>query len=533
MSPLPFHQRTRSPRATSKAFKFLLLISIFSFGLFIHTHLHLTVNDYDYFHQLGAIPMNDVGHRLEAKLQTNTHGRHPIKDDKKKHNREHKFEDREHSSVLPKPVGWKEPVDADGFALNRDDKDYSPEKTDEEGETEEDKDTEAEEAAIIKLYGPFPHYSGMLWEGKEGKNKDTWNHQCQKFLTRTEGRERERKLGVAGLFNTGTNLLSTLLNKNCQLHDAHDEGYNRHLGGGMLWQVPWGKHNPPSFRGEHYAKSAKDVDVETVMPVVMIKDPLTWLNSMCRHPYSLHSRALDGGGRNSKEGGGGCPKLLIPQDEKRNIGMRKGTMIEGTQDWEIAAKNLDEKWGRNRIIEEGEEDDGEDPLLYTAMVGYQSRNKTQYSSLLGVWNTWNRQWYDIGGYDPLKFHNKGDDPKTEDAGTPRLMIRFEDLLFRQVPVVTDICSCVGGKMKPGPFKYVDGSAKGVTGAHRNSDGRAEALKRYGSERERVKNMTPEDLKYFDEHADPKLMGAFHYAKGITEEGEDGHAGWNFEGEEDR
>jgi len=53
----------------------------------------------------------------------------------------------------------------------------------------------------------------------------------------------ERMLGPAGMFNSGTNLLTHLLKRNCEIPErrqaagpnASKESY------GMRWQVPWGK----------------------------------------------------------------------------------------------------------------------------------------------------------------------------------------------------------------------------------------------------------------------------------------------------
>ena len=38
------------------------------------------------------------------------------------------------------------------------------------------------------------------------------------------------------------------------------------------------KHNPAEWRPE---------GLDTVLPVVLIKDSLTWMHSMCRHKYKL------------------------------------------------------------------------------------------------------------------------------------------------------------------------------------------------------------------------------------------------------
>eukprot|EP00592_Proboscia_alata_P026518 CAMPEP_0194439718 /NCGR_PEP_ID=MMETSP0176-20130528/112192_1 /TAXON_ID=216777 /ORGANISM="Proboscia alata, Strain PI-D3" /LENGTH=65 /DNA_ID=CAMNT_0039263233 /DNA_START=8 /DNA_END=201 /DNA_ORIENTATION=- len=53
-------------------------------------------------------------------------------------------------------------------------------------------------------------------------------------------------------------------------------------GKGMLWQVPWGKHSPVWYRTRHAAPTGKNVNQTAVLPVVMIKDPLGWMGSMCR-----------------------------------------------------------------------------------------------------------------------------------------------------------------------------------------------------------------------------------------------------------
>ena len=50
----------------------------------------------------------------------------------------------------------------------------------------------------------------------------------------------------------------------------------------FLLQVPWGKHNPVDWRGQHAAQGLEGVDVDGVLPVVVVKDPFTWMRSMCR-----------------------------------------------------------------------------------------------------------------------------------------------------------------------------------------------------------------------------------------------------------
>ena len=58
---------------------------------------------------------------------------------------------------------------------------------------------------------------------------------------RTQQKPHMRRWAPAGMFNTGTNTLLDLMHMNCQFPDRT----GRH----GFWQVPWGKHNPLSWRG--------------------------------------------------------------------------------------------------------------------------------------------------------------------------------------------------------------------------------------------------------------------------------------------
>ena len=79
---------------------------------------------------------------------------------------------------------------------------------------------------IVKIVGPHPVVGGL----------DT----CQAYRDTVPAVE--RMLGAAGMFNTGTNLVTHLLKRNCVIPErfakngpeASKEAY------GMRWQVPWG-----------------------------------------------------------------------------------------------------------------------------------------------------------------------------------------------------------------------------------------------------------------------------------------------------
>ena len=229
----------------------------------------------------------------------------------------------------------------------------------------------------------------------------------------------------------------------------------------ILGQVPWGKHNPSNYRLIHYAKHSAGIVGENVFPVVVIKYPFTWMHSICRHWYALNF---------SHEN---CPTLLF---EKRG---ETFNMTEFNGDEEMLMSEL-----KNQRHNQ-------------ASIGF-PKNRSKYDDMLDFWNTWYSDYIN----EPF----------------PKIVIRFEDLLFRQEEIISSICACADGKMSK-QFKYVDKSAKSG-GAHGGSHGRDEALARYGSEKLRNENFSELDKAYIDRFADKKLMDMFHYGNSKGD-----HDGW--------
>lgn len=89
-----------------------------------------------------------------------------------------------------------------------------------------------------------------------------------------------RQVAPAGMFNTGTNLLQQLLRENCEVSGRKQETL-------VGWQVNWGKHQSPRFRHANYV-NARIRNNSNIFPVVMVRDPWTWLQSMCKVRYSAH-----------------------------------------------------------------------------------------------------------------------------------------------------------------------------------------------------------------------------------------------------
>ena len=90
----------------------------------------------------------------------------------------------------------------------------------------------------------------------------TFNATCAAFQSKVPNQS-ARNMGVAGLFNTGTNLLETLLIKNCELDPAFTKRMKR-----AHAKVPWGKHNPVAVRGTHTSPQAQGIAHDLVLPIV-------------------------------------------------------------------------------------------------------------------------------------------------------------------------------------------------------------------------------------------------------------------------
>lgn len=206
-----------------------------------------------------------------------------------------------------------------------------------------------------------------------------------------------RRWGVAGLPNTGTNALWRMMTKNC---DAPG-----------LWQVPWGKHQ--------FMNESRE---ESVLPLVLVKDPLQWFASTCRKQYfDVHLNSVS------------CPSPLA------------------------------HTWG--------------------------SLKGTQFDNLFDLWVRWHAEY--------LR------------ADTPRMMIRFEELLFAPKATISAACTCVGGTVRE-PFLVLESVPKWGPG-HSNVTNRSETLLRFETKRS-VEELvlTDADWELLTSTDKEQLMEHFHY-----------------------
>ena len=101
---------------------------------------------------------------------------------------------------------------------------------------------------------------------------------CRAFATKHV--TRQSFLATAGLYNTGTNALTYYLRANLRMKDNP-------LWDGILVQVPWHKHWFVHQRESHTIPYLSNVTLSTVLPIVTVRDPLSWAQSMCEQPYDV------------------------------------------------------------------------------------------------------------------------------------------------------------------------------------------------------------------------------------------------------
>ena len=274
-----------------------------------------------------------------------------------------------------------------------------------------------------------------------------------------------RMLGAAGMFSTGTNLVTQLLKHNCQIPErveafGQDATKEQH---GMRWQVPWGKHTPQHYKWQHATKQAANIVKEDVLPVVTIRHPWRWMQSMCKNPYTAkwpHARQ--------------CPNL------RRLLQKKAATDTAGTKD--------KEEWNE-------------------VSVKYGAATET-YQSLVHLWNDWYNDYYQTSVSLAEPENSNGDDQQQH---YPWVMVRMEDLVFHTVETVTQVCECAGGKIRSDqPFQYVKDSAKKDSPGHDTSTGIAEAWIKYSQPMLPRAGFAESDYRAALEAMDDNLMNMFQY-----------------------
>lgn len=131
-----------------------------------------------------------------------------------------------------------------------------------------------------------------------------------------------------------------------------------------------------SHRGEHATRTDKDVPYTNSLPLVSIREPYQWMQSMCRHTYTAKWPHLQSH----------CPDLIATEEDMSEF------------DW-LQSMYWD---SQNNSIPGLEH-------LVPVSVKYAENLRHNHKSLAHFWSEWYREYMD--------------------ADYPRIMVRFEDLLF--------------------------------------------------------------------------------------------------------
>jgi hypothetical protein len=246
-------------------------------------------------------------------------------------------------------------------------------------------------------------------------------------------------LATAGFFDTGTNALTYYMRANLVMPFHTAPGHHD----GILTQVPWDKHWFSRLRNNHTAPHHEQYPKGNVLPIVTIRDPLSWMQSLCRQPYLVqwpHSTQH-------------CPNL-VPDPTFSDSATGEST-----------------------------------PVKIPAMTG-----SDEWPSLAHLWNDYYRDYL-----------------KTD---TPRLLVRFEDLLFRPKQVLEIVKACAGAKWKDEhAFYYVVDQSKWehvrFNGPQSNL---ISAMIKHGNPARRTRNMTDADLRYAASVLDEELLRLFRYQR---------------------
>jgi hypothetical protein len=280
---------------------------------------------------------------------------------------------------------------------------------------------------------------------------------------------RQRIVAPAGIFNSGTNLLSKLLYDNCWISKKNTENRKAEQRQHIHWQVIWGKHTPAQFRSNYSVDAF--YKAERYLPVVTVRDPYSWLQTMCRVRYSVHwfHHAAEH-----------CPNL-VPNDVDQKWFYK---VLRG----EIPYHKRLEPWLYDNLYDLA----NYTPDLDHVPVRVRFKASTLYfQNILEVWNQWYQTYVD--------------------ADYPRLVIRLEDLVVYPEEVVTQVCECAGGRVSREHFRHAIDSAKpGDENVHGTvKTNRLDAMMKL-IEENRTAGMTLDDKKFAKEHLSSSLLNIFQY-----------------------
>ena len=293
---------------------------------------------------------------------------------------------------------------------------------------------------------------------------------------------------IAGLCNSGTNVLNQLLFRNL--------GNITHVGAPRQgYQVPWGKHAQAKHRLTNIFQNTVE-NATWVLPIVLIRDPYRWMQSMCKAPYFNKWKRDNSDERH-------CPNLLLLEQPPSTMTSTNITHSNHSTNATTIQVHLPPPFASSQLVQPNKVES-----VYTEMR-FPRLPIEQYDSLAHYWSTWNRQYLD--------------------ATYPRLFVRFEDLLLHARDVYSQILNCAGIPINDGTnvlshdtptsnktnnssssmnrsFRYVRDKAKN----HGDAVGLLGELFKHANPETRKNGYWPLDLDYAKSKLDEELMQLLHY-----------------------
>jgi len=214
-------------------------------------------------------------------------------------------------------------------------------------------------------------------------------------------------------------------------------------------------------RQEHKTKSGTKLEADEVFPAITIRDPAVWAASMCRHEYGMewtHTSPKDNQLQQQH-----CPNF-VPNE----IDVALNETLKDKSSVPVS-------------------------IQYAEFM-------RQHDSLLHHWNDYYNAY--------------------QHASFPRLVVRYEDLIFFPKRVTEQVCACAGGVMKQqqengsgsSEFAYIVQTAKKGDEHGKDQTGYVDAIVKYGTGENRWKSggVTDADRQFAVQHLDRELMKVFGY-----------------------
>jgi hypothetical protein len=325
--------------------------------------------------------------------------------------------------------------------------------------------------AVAALYGRDPVVLGL--------------ESCERF--QGMGDPADHFVSTAGTFNTGTNLMAELLIANCVL-PARQQKYGTR---GVRWQVVWGKHTPvddEQFRQSHRTYDDGNVQADAMFPAVMIRDPFKWMQSV-RYIAKVQRGVAESGVESWGTSLIDCLVVLLLLDH-RVVQMCRHPYAADWVHEEDHCPNLLPNEYDYQLLAIDEKEAAMNGVTMNVTVKYAEFSR-QHASLVEFWNDWYKAY--------------------AEASFPRLIVRFEDVVFHPKQITKTVCECAGGQLDPDrPFKFIVDSAKKGAAHGTEKTSYVDALIKYGTEEGRYEGFDGDDLEYAREHLDPDLMRLFGY-----------------------